>query len=247
MGEADESCILQQFQQLADLDEYEKDLLRELEKHPRAFGAGELLAEAGQPSDHFYTITKGWACAERVLADGRRQILDLFMPGQILGLREISFRRNLSDFRAIDEVEACPFPRKRLTDIFDRAPRLGDLFFLILAREQSMLVERVINIGRRTAAERLAHFLIEIKVRLNQESNDLKLPMTQVGVGDALSLSAVHVSRTYHQLSDLGLIDKSDGCIRICDLDALIEYGGFDRAYLESSSDWARQRRPAPV
>lgn len=246
MGESIESCILQQFEQFADLDEHEKDLLRDLEKHPKTFASGELLATAGQRSDHFYTITKGWACAERILADGRRQVLDLFMPGQILGLREISFHRNLSDFRAIDEVEACPFPRKRLTDIFDEAPRLGDLFFLVLAREQSMLVERVINIGRRTAAERLAHFLVEIKVRLHQESNELRLPMTQVGVGDALSLSAVHVSRTYQQLCELGLIEKSNGCIRICNLDALIEFGGFDRAYLETNSDWARLRKPAP-
>lgn len=247
MSESPDSCIIQQFQKLADLDENERDLLRELEKHPKTFEAGELLAEAGQTSDHFFTITRGWACAERILADGRRQVLDLFMPGQILGLREISFHRNLSDFRAIDEVDACPFPRKRLTEIFDRAPRLSDLFFLILAREQSMLVERVINIGRRTAAERLAHFLVEIKVRLHQESNELRLPMTQAGVGDTLSLSAVHVSRTYQQLAELGLIEKTNGCIRICDLDALIEYGGFDRAYLETSSDWARQRRPAPV
>lgn len=247
MDDSDRSCIVSQFQHFKELDSRERALLHELEKDPREYAAGELLAEVGRRSDHFFTMVDGWACAERNLEDGRRQVLDLFTPGQIVGLREIIFPANLSDFRALTKVVACPFPRKHLNEIFDQAPRLGDLLFLVLAREQSMLVERVINIGRRTAAERLAHFLFEIKVRLNRKSDEIDLPMTQSAIGDALSLSAVHVSRTFHQLSDLGFIEKYNGSIKILDLDALVEFGGFERAYLEVDAGWARQRQPAPA
>ncbi len=237
-------CILGQFRDLSKLHAREEALLASLEENPQQYAPDALLSEAGKRSDCFYTVISGWACAERVLADGSRQVLDLFMPGQILGLREISFHRNLCDFRAITEVTACPFPRRHLTDIFDQAPRLADLFFLILAREQSMLVERVINIGRRSAAQRLAHFLVEIAIRTKQTAQSLTLPLTQSIIGDALSLSSVHVSRTYQNLRELGLIDTDNGTVHILDLDALIEFGGFDRAYLETFSDWARQAPP---
>jgi CRP-like cAMP-binding protein len=240
MNDADRSCIVSQYQQLTELDAGEKALLRELEQAPKEYAEGDLLAEAGLRSEHFFTIIDGWVCAERTLEDGRRQILDLFTPGHIAGLREITFHTNLCDFRALTPVTACPFPRKHLNVIFDQAPRLGDLLFLVLAREQSMLVERVINIGRRNAAERLAHFLIEIKARLRSKSDTIELPMTQSAIGDALSLSAVHVSRTFQQLCELGFISKDHASISIIDLDGLIEFGGFERAYLDIDSGWAR-------
>ncbi|WP_292363691.1 Crp/Fnr family transcriptional regulator, partial [Methylophaga sp. UBA1464] len=126
-------------------------------------------------------------------------------------------------------------------EIFDQAPRLTDLFFLILAREQSMLIERVINIGRRSAVERLAHFIVEMKVRLNVDTDQFELPMNQTVIGDTLSLSSVHVSRTFKVLRDEGLLESHNGNIQILDLEGLIEISGFDRNYLDSHSNWARQ------
>lgn len=236
-----ESCIINHFQQFAELSEHEKNLLTALEKNPRLYPADKAIASIGCTADRFFTLKSGWACAIRSLADGQRQVLDIFLPGQILGLREISFDRNLSELHALTEVKACPFPRQRLTDIFDQAPRLTDLFFLILAREQSMLIERVINIGRRNAAERLAHFIVEMKTRLNQSTNEFMLPMNQTVIGDALSLSSVHVSRTFKYLRSLGLISTKDGIISIQNLDGLIDFSGFDRSYLDNHSNWARQ------
>jgi CRP-like cAMP-binding protein len=222
-----ESCIVHQFQKFADLNQHEISLLQALEKDPRNFEADQPMAIEGGKAERFFTLQSGWACAMRT--------------GQILGLREISFDRNLSEFRTLTEVRACPFPRQRLTEIFDQAPRLTDLFFLILAREQSMLIERVINIGRRSAVERLAHFIVEMKVRLNVEADKFELPMNQTIIGDTLSLSSVHVSRTFKVLRDEGLLESNNGDIHILDLEGLIDISGFDRNYLESHSNWARE------
>lgn len=235
------SCIVHQFQQFAELTESEISLLQALEKDPKTYASDQPMVTEGGKGERFFTLQSGWACATRTLADGQRQVLDIFLPGQIVGLREICFDRNLSEVRTLTEVKACPFPRQRLTEIFDQAPRLTDLFFLILAREQSMLIERVINIGRRNAVERLAHFIVELKLRLNIEADSFTLPMNQTIIGDTLSLSSVHVSRTFKVLRDKGLLDTTGGDIRILNLDGLIEISGFDRHYLESHSNWARQ------
>ncbi len=236
-----DSCIVNQFRKFADLNEHEVNLLKALEKDHREYAADQPLAIEGGKAERFFTLRSGWACAMRTLTDGQRQVLDIFLPGQILGLREVGFDYNLCEFRTLTKVTACPFPRQRLTEIFDQAPRLTDLFFLILAREQSMLIERVINIGRRNAVERLAHFIVEMKVRLNVSTDKFELPMNQTIIGDTLSLSSVHVSRTFKTLKDEGLLEAVNGQIHILDLEGLIDISGFDRNYLDSHSNWARQ------
>lgn len=240
MSATEPSCIVHQFQRFAEITGAEQQLLTHLEQDPRSYDADQVMTAVGDDADKFFTLRSGWACSIRTLADGQRQILDIFLPGQVLGLREISFSRNLSEIRALTDVVACPFPRQRLTEVFDQAPRLTDLFFLIMAREQSMLIERVINIGRRNAAERLAHFLVEIQTRLAIRSLAFTLPMNQTQIADTLSLSSVHVSRTFKQLREMGFVENQNGEIEIIDLDGLIDFSGFDRSYLEFNSDWAR-------
>lgn len=240
MNNSQNSCIVNQLTNLTNLTDTEIELLATLEKDPREYPKDCRLADVGSEADRFFTLQSGWACATRTLADGQRQVLDIFLPGQIMGLREMSFHHNLSEFRSITAIVACPFPREHLSEIFDKSPKLTDLFFMILAREQSMLIERVINIGRRNAAERLAHFIVEMKVRLNQTSEEFELPLNQTIIGDALSLSSVHVSRTFRTLKEKNLITKTDNVIQVKDLDALIDFAGFDRSYLDSHCHWAR-------
>lgn len=235
------SCIINQFNHFADLNPEEEDLLRTLERDPKGYVAGETISECNIEQTCFFTIKSGWAYAMRTLADGERQVLDIFLPGQVMGLREIGFNRSLSKMVALNAVEACPFPKRRLTEIFDRSPRLSDLFFLLMAREQSMLIERIINIGRRPADQRLAHFVLEMKVRLNQSENEFELPLKQDIIGDALGLSSVHVSRTLGKLREMNLVCMENSHVRIRDLDELVEFADFNPAYLESDINWARQ------
>ena len=238
-----QSCIIKHFQDFAALTRAEIDLLKTLERDARPFAAGDSLRSIGDSSGSFFTLTEGWACASRCLADGERQVLDVFLPGQVMGLREIGYDHALSDFVALTDIKACPFPKERLTEVFDRAPRLADLFMLTLAREQSILLERVINLGRRSAEERLAHFLVEMKTRVAPNAASFELHMNQTIIGDTLGLSTVHVSRTLRALSDRGLIAKAGSRVRILDLSALVDFAGFNPTYLERNVTWARQSR----
>ena len=236
-----QSCIIKHFQDFAELTRPEIELLRTLERDQRSYAAGETLRASGDPAAVFFTLTDGWACASRCLADGERQVMDLFLPGQVMGLREIGYDHALSDFVAITDIQACPFPKARLTEVFDSAPRLADLFMLTLARDQSILLERVVNLGRRSAEERVAHFLVEMKTRVAPDAPSFQLRMKQGVIGDALGLSAVHVSRTLRALSDRGLISKTGKTVRIDDLQALIEFSDFNPTYLQRNVRWARQ------
>lgn len=228
-----ESCIVQKFTELRKLDDNEIELLASLERDLTGYAGGERLQHVGEEASRFFTLHSGWACAVRVLADGQRQILDIFLPGQVMGLREMGFDKTHAELVAVTNVEACPFPRSRLKELFAEAPRLGELFFIVMAREQAMLTERMISIGRRPALQRLAHFLLEFQVRLGSPEDGFELPLNQAVIGDALGLSAVHVSRTLTALRKRDLVASDNGRICIVDVDRLAELAEFERGYLD--------------
>ena len=235
------SCIVERFSELRELDEQEKDLLGNLERDLKSYPTGERLQAIGDPASQFFTLHSGWACSVRVLADGQRQVLDIFLPGQVMGLREMGFDKSHAEIVALTDVEACPFPRTRLKELLEEAPRLGELFFIVMAREQAMLTERMISIGRRPALKRIAHFLLEFKVRLGCSDDEFEFPLNQPVIGDALGLSAVHVSRTLSTLRKRGLVASENGTIRLLDVEHLIDLAEFERGYLDCHMRWAQE------
>ncbi len=238
------SCIVGQFSHYAALSDDEIKLLESLEKNERRISAKSVIRDIGKPTNNFFTLKSGWAIAEQNLPDGQRQIIDVFLPGQILGLREIAYQSGLCTYSTLTDAVLCPFPKTDITKLFEQSKRLTDLFFLILAREQATLTERVINLGRRSATEKIAHFLLELQVRLkitNQElQNSFRLPMTQRAIGDTLGMTSVHVSRSMAYLKAERLVRKRGGVIELLDDAALREMAGFNLAYLQMDVSWLR-------
>lgn len=236
-----DSCIVPHFKAYADLEPFEDELLKSLELNPREYAAGDVVRARGEHATCFFTLSSGWAYACRQLADGDRQVLDIFLPGQIMGLREVGHGHSLSDFVALTDIQVCPFPKSRITELFDQSPRLADLFMLTMAREQSILVERLVNLGRRPADQRCAHFILEMKARVAPDASEFVLPMSQGIIGDALGLSSVHISRTLKSLDERGLVAMQGKQVRIDDYTALTELASFEATYLENDTAWVRQ------
>lgn len=235
------SCIIRHFQHYADLPDSDQALLDSLEKSPQRFSRNAVIWQQGQQSDHFFTVRSGWACSYRNMEDGSRQVLDIYVPGDVIGLREFAFRRRVSNLLVITESELCPFPKHRLSEVFEASRLLCNLFFLIAAREQAVLVERLINLGRRSAREKLAHFLLEMAYRLDKACVNVEdcnhLPLTQVLLADALGLSTVHVNRTLQELKQEGLVTLGPDGLTLRNRDGLVEVAGFDPEYLQEDVD----------
>ena len=128
------SCIVAQFPRHAELDDHEIELLLALEDDVQDFPAGTVLSKAGRKAGCFFSLHSGWACATRLLADGQRQVLDIFLAGQIMGMRDIGFSKTQTELTALTDVRACPFPSEYLDEVFERSPRLARIFFLKLVR-----------------------------------------------------------------------------------------------------------------
>ncbi|MGP9797779.1 transcriptional regulator, Crp/Fnr family [Halomonas citrativorans] len=232
----DQSCILHHFSHYCSLSTADKALLASLEESPTDITAGSLLWELGDPAGEFCTLKSGWAYSYRHLENGDRQILEIYLPGDIIGLREFAFSQRLESVRMITDGVICHFPHKRLLDVFRQSVPLTSVVFAITSRHQALLTERLVTLARRSARQKTAHFLYEMYLRLRQTNRhtdgQLRLPLSQEQLADILGLSPVHVSRTFSLLSEEGLVFRDRHNVTIPDLQALAAVGEFDDCYL---------------
>ncbi|MEO6300139.1 MAG: Crp/Fnr family transcriptional regulator, partial [Paracoccaceae bacterium] len=138
----------------------------DLHRRRRKFPAGRDMFHQGQTGQPAYILAQGWASSYKILPNGERQIVDVQIPGDFLGLRSVLFRASDHNVEPITPVEASEVMASDLLDTFSNAPRLATAVLWAASRDEAMVVEHLIGMGRRNAAERTAHFLLELNARL---------------------------------------------------------------------------------
>ncbi len=215
-----------------------------MHKRRRTFVAGRDLVHQGQSDQAAYILASGWACSYKILRDGERQIVDFQIPGDFLGLRSVLLHTADHSIEPITDIEVCEVQASDLLGAFTRTPRLATAVLWAASRDEAMVVEHLVDIGRRHAAERMAHFLLELGARLSLVGLATKAgytcPLTQYLLADALGLSAVHVNRVLRQLRETGLLTFRDGYVTFDDYDRLREFAGFDPVYLDHAGPLLR-------
>jgi CRP-like cAMP-binding protein len=212
-------------------------MLDRLHQRRRTFVAGVDLVHQGQADQSAYILAKGWVCSYKLLPDGGRQIIDFQIPGDFLGLRSVLFRTADHNIEPVTKVEASGVIITDLLEAFARTPRLATAVLWAASRDEAMVVEHLVGIGRRNALERTAHYLLEFGARLMLVGLGTKAgydcPLSQYMLADALGLSAVHVNRVLRQLREMGLLTFQKGHVTIDDFDGLVALADFDKAYLD--------------
>lgn len=192
------------------------------------------VVREGEAADRLYTLLSGWAFRHKTLADGRRQILNFLLPGDLIGLQSKLFDRALHGVEALTDVTLCCFSRDRIWEIFRLFPQLAYDVTWLGAQEESLVDDNLFSVGRRTAAERVSALLLQLSQRASCYSaganGSVRLPLTQTHIADALGLSGVHTNRTLQKLRKRGLFDLSAGTLQIRDVKGLRELAGAAEA-----------------
>jgi CRP-like cAMP-binding protein len=219
------------------LSEAELSVLEGLHKRRRTFVAGRDLVHQGQSDQAAYILISGWACSYKLLEDGQRQIVDFQIPGDFLGLRSVVLHLSDHSVEPVTDIEVTEVHVPDLMKTFSDTPRLATAVLWAASRDEAMVVEHLINIGRREADVRVAHFLLELGARLTLVGLGSKTgyacPLTQYLLADALGLSSVHVNRVLRTLREAGMVTFRDGFVTFDDYDRLVEYAKFERTYLD--------------
>ncbi|MGX6647069.1 Crp/Fnr family transcriptional regulator [Maricaulaceae bacterium MS644] len=227
---------LEAFVALSDVD---RATLARLTRRRKSFRAGHQLIHEGQENAAAYIMAEGWANSYKLLPEGERLIVDVQIPGDFLGLRSVLFRTSDHTIEAVTRIEVSEVLSSDILDAFATAPRLATAVLWAASRDEAMVVEHLVNLGRRSAEERMAHFLLELGSRLQLigigDATGYDCPLTQYHLADALGLSAVHVNRILRQLRENGLVTVQKKRVTYDNLEGLSQLAGFDIAYLDHS------------
>ncbi|MDA8522432.1 Crp/Fnr family transcriptional regulator [Acidovorax sp. NCPPB 4044] len=187
--------------------------------------AGGALIRERQPGGRLYTLYSGWAFRYKTLSDGRRQILNFLLPGDLVGLQQEFSDTALHGVEAVTDSTFCAFDTDSLWPLFREHARLAYGVTWLAARGEGMVDDNLLTAGRRTAIERVAVLLVHLHRRMDRlglaREGSVEFPINQQHIADALGLSLVHTNKTLRRLADMGLHEISGGRLRLVNPRAL--------------------------
>lgn len=200
------------------------------------YSARVELLENPEKRFRVFVLIEGWGYSFKDLSNGLRQIIDFILPGDFFGLGGIFLNGSGLSFASITAIEAASISPQSLLVMSRQWPRLGGAILWAASLEGSIAAERMIALGRRSAASRVAHLLLELSVRLELigqgSSSGFICPLTQHDLANALGLTAIHVNRVLRNLRQLGLVVFRNSEVEFLDRAGLVELAQFDAAYL---------------
>ncbi|MAT96178.1 MAG: hypothetical protein CL608_03470 [Anaerolineaceae bacterium] len=209
-------------------------------RETRAFDADTEFVREGDSQDDCLIVLDGWGCKYKTLEDGTRQIIHFPILGDFVGVHARLFKAADHSFATITPSKLGVFSAERLQEVIQSHPRLGQAILWSAARDEAIMVEHLVNVGRRNAIQRLSHFLLEICKRMDfaglGAGGDYRCPLTQEHLADALGLTSIHVNRVLRQLRERNLVSLEKGTLHIKDLSKLSELAAFDPDYLDQSN-----------
>jgi CRP/FNR family transcriptional regulator len=196
----------------------------------RTISAGQSFVAQGETCDHVYIMLEGWAICQKMHEDGCRQILDLVLPGSILGYGRT--RNTPYGYEAKTDCKVIAIPREAFSDVLLRSPKLCLRCTEIFATAQSRAFERMSHLGRLTAKERVAGLIVELATRLQETEGtataSIGLPLTQQDIGDMLGLAHETVCRILVAFRTQRLTTWRAGKLEIHNLVNLADIAGSD-------------------
>ncbi|GAB5470734.1 MAG: helix-turn-helix domain-containing protein [Rhodospirillales bacterium] len=189
------------------------------------FAAGQGLFDEGEPARHVFNVTEGAVKIFKLLSDGRRQVTGFLFAGDFLGLA--SGEAYAYSAEAVTGTKLCRFQRSQLEQVLRRYPEMERRLLEIAGHELAEAQDQMLLLGRKTAKERIASFLLLLSRRAEaggRSADPVQVPMSRNDIADYLGLTTETVSRTITKLKSDGLIElQAGGLIRLADRDRLLE------------------------
>jgi CRP-like cAMP-binding protein len=226
-----ESCPLRGLANFREFTPDELNFVSHFKRGELAIDPGATILVEGSHSAHLYTVLTGWGFRYKTLEDGRRQILNYIMPGDLVGLQGTIMGEMQHSVEALTPVTLCVFERDKLMTLYNSHPSLAFDLTWIAAREERILDEHLLSVGRRTALERAAYLLAYLYQRaavLGLLTQRGFLAITQQHIADTLGLSIVHTNKTLKKLAQRGLIRWQERGCDILDGPGLSTLAGWE-------------------
>ena len=214
----------------------DKAAIAHLSKVARVVQPRRDLIREGETPKFVHLMVDGWACRYKTLPDGRRQIVAFFIPGDFCDLNVYILKEMDHSIGAITRLSVADISREDMDALTSKHPRITQGLWWEALVNAAIQREWTLNLGQRTAYERIAHLLIELHMRLKTvgltQNGSCDFPLTQTDIADATGLTAVHVNRTLQELRRDDLIVLERRQLTIPDIRKLMDAAMFNPNYL---------------
>ena len=201
------------------------------------------LVSEGDPAPKVNVILEGFACRYRLQSDGRRQVVGLLLPGDMCDIRVCILKQMDHSIGAITRLRVAMITPEEMDELTSSFPRVTQALLWHELVTSATQREWLLNIGQRTAYQRLAHLFVELYLRLRSvgmtQHNSCDFPLTQNDLADATGLTPVHVNRMLQDLRHDGLIELERKHLRIPDIERLKDVAMFNPNYLHLGHEGA--------
>jgi CRP-like cAMP-binding protein len=191
----------------------------------RVAEAETVLLHQGDVAAHALVLFSGWAMCSQLLPDGRRQILDLQLPGRIFGFELLARSDAPYSIVTLTSVSYGMIPREALLLLLRRRDHLASALLELVLDDYKGLYRRLAQMGHYKAEERVAAFLLDLRARLASlglvRGERFTLPLTQQQLADLLGFNVVHVNRVLRRLHRGRLLTLKNRVVQIHDLGGL--------------------------
>jgi CRP/FNR family transcriptional regulator, anaerobic regulatory protein len=227
------ACPLRTLERFRDFTAPELEFVSKFKINELHLPAGATFLKERSLSPNLFTVLSGWVFRYKMLADGRRQILSFALAGDLVGLQGTLMGEMQHSVEALTPVRLCVFERERIEEIFRNHPSLAFDVTWLAAREERILDENLLSLGRRSALERAAYLLVFLYLRARAlvgegaDGGEVLLPISQQHVADMLGLSIVHTNKTLRKLANRNLIRWHGRACAVLDENGLRNIAGW--------------------
>jgi CRP-like cAMP-binding protein len=214
----------------------DRDALTRVTLNTRHVDARRDVISEGDKPRFVHLVMDGWGARYKSLTDGKRQIVSIFLPGDFCDLNVYILKHMDYSIGAITRMKVAMITPEEMDALISQRPRITQALWWHELVSTAIQREWTLNLGQRSAYERLGHLLVELYLRLRTvgraHDNRCDFPLTQNDLAEATGLTAVHVNRTLQELRGDGLIELERRQLHILDLKRLMDVSMFNANYL---------------
>src|SRR4051812_37334628 len=181
---------------------------------------GHALVSTGEESRMIYMLEAGWVARTRQIEDGRRQLIVVFLPGDLMGIKSMLLERQPNTIECLTDAQVRTIDHKRLLELVEQDHAAGVRIMFQLAEDERRLHNWVAALGKGSADERIATLSLDLCGRLFQTglasgNGSFRMPLTQQEIADHLGLTVVHVNRVLRRLRESGIVTVQRGVVTV--------------------------------
>lgn len=225
------SRLVSRIEAVAQISAAEKAGLQSLLQNRLTLRRGADFIKDGKPPTAMYMVERGWAVRYAITTEGRRQIMNVALPGDLVGYHCALIGLSHYSAAPLTETTLAVIEPAQFTELLTTHPGLGRAFSRMAAAELAALRVQTVRLGRLSAEQRIAHFLTELWHRGTRagivRNGSMPMPMTQTDISDTLGLSLVHTNRQLQALKRSDLIILKRDRLKVLDPTALARLGDY--------------------